>query len=256
MTRSLNADRAKSVAGVVAIHALLGYALIVGLRFEAGAGAADALAVFDLPATVSPPPVEEPEPAAIPSPDPKGAAAPPNLRAEPTPVVAPPPPVRLPVPTPVAAAPIAGQGSETSAGAAEVAGPGTGAGGEGTGTGSGNDGSGSGGGGGVVTRARLIAGRIRNADYPRGAGDAGAEGTVVVHFDVGVDGVVSRCRVVDSSGNAELDATTCRVIERRFRYEPARDASGRAVPDVTGWKEIWWIGARPPGVLGEVEVEN
>lgn len=247
MTRTPNIDRAKSVAAVVAIHALLAYALIVGLRFEAGARAADALTVFDLSIQAPPSPVEEPEPAPAPSKVPEGAAAPPNLRAEPSPVVAPTPPLRLPVP-PIAGAPVAGKGSDTSAGAAQVAGPGTGAGGEGAGTGSGDGGSGDGGGGSVVSRARLIDGRIRSADYPRGAGDVGAEGTVVVHFDVGTDGRPSRCRVVDGSGNAELDATTCRVIVRRFRYEPARDAGGRAVPDVTGWKEVWWIGSRPPGL--------
>jgi protein TonB len=70
---------------------------------------------------------------------------------------------------------------------------------------------------------------------------------VQAHFEVGVDGRVSDCRVVRSSGNAELDATTCRLIERRFRYAPARDAQGRAVPDVAGWEEEWWIGKRRRG---------
>ena len=44
-------------------------------------------------------------------------------------------------------------------------------------------------------------------------------------------GASSGCEVVKSSGSAELDGTTCRLIERRFRYRPARDAQGRAIAE-------------------------
>jgi protein TonB len=43
-----------------------------------------------------------------------------------------------------------------------------------------------------------------------------------------------------SSGHSELDSTTCRLIEQRFRYEPARDSEGRPVPQVVGWAQRWW----------------
>lgn len=246
--RERNRDRFKAAIGVAVFHALLGYALIVGLGFDGMRGASDTLKLFDVTREPPPPPLpEEPPPVEARTEAREGAASPPNLKATPTQVVQPPPRVRLDVPPPIVAAPAPGIGSDASAGASSVPGPGTGAGGEGAGTGSGRAGSGAGGGR-VAIRARHLKGRILDSDYPGAAGDAGAEGTVLVHFTVGADGRTSRCKVIESSGNAELDETTCRIIVRRFVYEPAKDADGRAVADVTGWKEVWWIGPRrrPP----------
>lgn len=237
-------DRIKSGAAVAVVHALLAYAFIAGLRFERGSGIVDSLAVFDLAEPSPRPPVEEPVPAPVESDAPEGAASPPNLKALASPVKAPPPhKLRVETPPTITAAPTPAQGTDNSAGASDVAGPGTGAGGAGEGTGSGSAGAGDGSGG-SATRARKISGRIEHSDYPRDAGDAGAEGTVVVHFDVGAEGHVTGCKVADSSGNAELDAVTCRLVEQRFRYEPAKDAQGRAVPAFIEWTQIWWIGPR------------
>lgn len=234
-----NRDRARSALAVAGVHALLGYALLTGLGIEIARGAADSLKVFDVP---RPTPIEPALPAETLSSEPEGAAAPTNVRASPTPVVAPPPAIRLPVPPPIVAAPIAGPGSEASAGASDVAGTGTGGGGggQGAGLGSGRFGNGTGGGG-ATRRAKRIEGRIVNADYPGRAGNAGAEGTVLARIEVGRDGRARDCTVTVSSGNADLDATTCRLIEKRFRYDPARDAAGRPVEDVAGWKQVWWI---------------
>lgn len=239
-------DRLKSVIGVAAIHAAIGYALIAGLGFQVVRDTGKALKLFDVPPQdpPPPPPIEEAVPAEVRTDAEEGAAAPPGLKAQPSPVVVEPPKVRLPVPPPpVVAAPVAGVGAAPSAGASEIEGLGTGAGGEGTGTGSGGSGDGTGGGG-VVSRARLVGGRLVNADYPDAAGDAGAEGTVQVELQVGADGRVDGCRISRSSGNADLDSTTCRLAALRFRYEPARNARGDAVPDVTGWSQDWWIGKR------------
>lgn len=239
-----NRRRIQAAIGVAVVHALLGYALIHGLGFEISLKASDdRLKLFDVALEPPPPPIEEALPAEPRAPDPEGAAAPPNLKATPTPVVVPPPVIRLPAPSPVVAAPVPGPGSDASAGASDKAGPGTGAGGEGTGTGSGRAGSGDGGGGAAI-RARHLRGDIRNSDYPDAAGDAGVEGSVLVLIYVGADGGVDDCRVERSSGNAELDWATCRLVRRRFSYAPARDAQGRAVPDILGWNQDWWIGRR------------
>lgn len=109
----------------------------------------------------------------------------------------------------------------------------------GTASGGGTGGSGSGG----ITRARWASGSITNHDYPKAARNAGVGGAVTVHFDVRADGQVENCRVIASSGAALLDETTCRLIEARFRYTPARDAGGNAVGDVAGWRQDWWLGA-------------
>jgi protein TonB len=65
---------------------------------------------------------------------------------------------------------------------------------------------------------------------------------VTAHFDVRADGGVEHCRVVASSGSTLLDETTCRLIEARFRYVPARDATGAAITDIAGWRQDWWLG--------------
>lgn len=236
-------DRLASVVGVATIHAAIGYALITGLGIEIMREAADPLKVFDVPREEPPPPppIEEVVPPKAITEVAEGAPAPPGLKARPTPVVASPPKVRLPVPSPLVVAPVEGLGNAPSAGASDIAGPGTGAGGEGDGTGSGGAGDGTGGGGPVIP-PRYLRGRLVNSDYPRAA--RAAEGSVTVSFTVETDGSVSGCRVTESSGNADLDATTCRLIERRLRYSPARDAEGRAVADVTGWRQDWWIGRR------------
>ena len=115
---------------------------------------------------------------------------------------------------------------------------GSSAGGNGIGAGLGKGGSGTGGGG--ITRARRIAGDIQRADYPRARKTNEVGGSVTAHFDVGADGRARNCRVVRSRGNSERDGITCRLIEQRFRFEPARDASGRPVADVAGWRQDWW----------------
>ena len=69
---------------------------------------------------------------------------------------------------------------------------------------------------------------------------------MLVRYTVGVDGRPSGCTITQSSGNADLDETTCRLIEQRFRYEPARDAEGRAIPDVQTGRHIWWTEPKRP----------
>lgn len=253
-----NRERIASMIGVALFHALLGYALLNGLGVEVVARAEQSLTLFDVldlpppPARMAPPSPAEVD-RARPK-DPEGAASPANLRATPTAIVAPKPEIRLP-PPPIVAAPAAGQGNAAAAGAADVLGPGTGSGGQGTGLGSGLRGTGTGGGnGGSGVRARWIRGRISEADYPRRALEAGIGGTVYLRFVVAPDGRVSDCAVTRSSGSPELDSTTCRLIMRRFRYRPARDAQGRAIADVVRGEHVWEVGPEPPPIDVEPEL--
>ena len=242
MDQERNRDRVKAGIGVAAFHALLGYALITGLGIDVTQEVTDSLKVFAVPPE-SPPPVEEPVPAPVRTEAPDGAASPPSLKAQPSPIVAPPPKVRLDVPPPVASVPEptpVAPGTDRTAGVASIDGPGTGTGGQGSGTGSGGQGSGTGGGG-PVSRAERVRGRLANSDYPRAAMRAGAEGVVYVRILVGADGSVTRCQVTRSSGSEDLDSTTCRLIERRFEYRPARDAQGRPVADVVTQTYEWML---------------
>lgn len=63
---------------------------------------------------------------------------------------------------------------------------------------------------------------IGAGDYPAAARPARAEGVVDIAWDVARDGRIARCTVLRSSGNAILDATTCRLLRERGRYAPVR----------------------------------
>ncbi len=243
--RGWSRDRAVSAAGVALIHALLGYALITGLKFELPQRVTDELKLIDVLPPADPPKPETKVPHKVKSKRPEGEASPPNLRAEPTQIVLPPPKIPVPSPNPVVVAPIAGVGNAPSAGSADIPGPGYGAGGWGDGRGAGGYGDGDGGGG-VWTPPRLRKGRIRDSDYPRGAGEEGIGGTVGVRFVVDPTGRVARCDITRSSGSPILDDTTCRLIQERFRYEPSRDPQGRPAPATIVQNHIWEVHDLPP----------
>jgi periplasmic protein TonB len=186
--------------------------------------------------TPTKPPAPTPSPT---QPEQSAPAAPPARKAKPMPVAAPSPRIAIASPTPVAT--VAGQGTQMSAGAA-LAGPGSGAGGEGQGSGAG--GSGQGGGGGLTYPPVRVAGALSDRDYPQGAGE-GLGGTVAISFRVRRDnGQVDSCRVIGSSGAGLLDELTCELVERRFRYRPARDASGRPVDYVLRTSFTWGLRQR------------
>ena len=248
-----NRRRIKSAVGACAVQGLIGYALLTGLAFQISGRAADSLKTIDL--TLEPLPLSEPAQAekaaksenAKPR-DAEGAASPPNRKDTPTEIMTPPPQIRLEVPPPVVAAPIAGQGSAAAAGAALVPGPGTGRGGQGTGLGSGTQGIGTGGGGGGLGGARAVwlSGSIGEEDYPDAAYNARIGGTVFISFVVAPSGRVESCAVTRSSGNRDLDATTCRLIKKRFRYRPARDGWGKPVAETVRGEQEWGVGPEPP----------
>lgn len=73
-------------------------------------------------------------------------------------------------------------------------------------------------------------GWITNNDYPGSDLRRGNEGTAQYRVVVGSDGRVSRCEIIVSTGHPGLDDATCRHIERRARFDPAKN--GEAKPGV------------------------
>ena len=233
-------DRIKAAMGVVGLHALLGYALITTLGMEIPDTVRNELKLFEI--RPAPPPAPAEKPAVRPaekSERRKDAPSPPNLKAKASAVVAPPSQIRPIIPPPIVAAPIPGLGNAPFGGAADVPGPGTGSGGQGTGTGGGGNDDGE---GDEFTPPRWLRGHVRDSDYPRAAGEAGIGKTIVLQFDVEPNGRVSGCIVLESSGNTILDDATCRLVERRYRYEPSRDAQGNAVPSAVVESHVWMSG--------------
>jgi len=233
-----NGQRAIAGGGALLGLLIVGLGLASGLDLSAVRTASEAISAIALPAPSAPEPVSVP--AEMPSDKATGAASAANRHARAAPVVAPKPKLPPPIPPPVVAAPKPGDGSEASAGAAPVAGPGSGAGGRGDGLGAGGSGSGSGGG----TRPAWRSGTIEDRDYPREARRARIGGEVEVRFTIEATGRVTGCRVSKSSGDAALDATTCRLIEARFRFKPATNTAGLAVASSYGWRQTWWLERR------------
>lgn len=240
-------ERIVSLGAVALLHALAGWMFISGFGAQIAQHVSGELRTFNVLPEPPPPSAQPPPPKAQKvrarkqaNPKPEGAASPKNLRDTPVPIVAPQPIVPLAIPPPIAAAPIAGEGLKVSAGAADAPGPGAGSGGLGQGMGSGRYGTGPGGGGGnVAQHARRLRGEIKWSDYPESAFRDNAGGTVAVLYTVGVDGRVHDCRITQSSGRADLDAATCDALARRFRYKPAKDASGRPMPERIGRDQTW-----------------
>ena len=83
-----------------------------------------------------------------------------------------------------------------------------------------------------------VARYITPLEYPAGAN--GAQGTVGFQLTIDPAGRVIGCAVTRSSGSRVLDEATCRLLQRRARYTPARDSNGNpavgTVEDDVVWK--------------------
>ncbi len=230
-------DRIKSAIATIAIQALLGYALVAGLAMTMPRNADDSLKLFRV-ALPSPPPPDRSIPPPQRSQRPDGAASPPNLRSKATEIVAPVPIVQVLQPPPVVVAEKPGIGADPTTGAADIRGPGTGSGGVGNGTGGGGYGNGDGGGG-DETPPRWRRGDLSNADFPASVLSQDFHGTVSVQYVVTTQGRATQCSVTRSSGSVDVDNTTCRLIEKRFRFDPSRDAAGHPVPVMIVENHTW-----------------
>lgn len=164
-----------------------------------------------------------------------GKASPANKQAKAAPVFAP----KIPHPSPpIATSPHPGIAAGADNGAAHQVGPGGGAGGVGNGTGSGGNGQGEGDGG---EDAEWTGGKIRDSDFPAEARKAKAHGITETEIAVTPDGRPAACHITRSSGSAQLDATTCRLVMERFHFRPARDQSGRAIAGVVEYDQEWTL---------------
>lgn len=82
---------------------------------------------------------------------------------------------------------------------------------------------------------------MTSSDYPAGAIRRGAEGTVVARLTVDESGRVVDCAIVDSSGDADLDSTTCAVARAGARYEPAIGSDGQPTAATAVLRVHWTL---------------
>lgn len=234
--------RQRSLSAFAALLIVAGgaAALLLGLRLDAPAVPPPRALEAVLPSRSTPAPSPSPSLAPVPSPASSatsagGEAAPAGARA--AAIVLPPlPPLLDPAPVPAALSPDAG--AATSAGTA--AGTGTGTGGTGSGTGGGGSG-GNGEGDGrpdLSAYPRQTAGKLHYWEIPKDLRRARA-GLIRLRYRIGIDGRVSGCTVIASSGLPAFDRETCARITERFRFRPARDRQGRPVAFVMTETHGW-----------------
>lgn len=222
------------------VNAVIGYALIVGLRGGPSSRTLtdDApMAPFDikplLERKVEPSQPVKQSAAKVGG----GSELPPTIprkqEVAQSPIMAPAPIVTSPAPPFPAEMPPAAIAGDAESGGGRGTGSGGGDGSE-TGAGSGT------GDGGAFSQAKQTGGRFRNSDFPdwlRGAGRL----KIGVRYAIGPSGHVDRCEIIEKSGYAEVDAMTCRIIMERYRFRPARDPDGYAVTEVREEDYRWRV---------------
>lgn len=83
-------------------------------------------------------------------------------------------------------------------------------------------------------------------DYPASAIQLGQEGQVRVALRVDAVGRAVGCSVLESSRSANLDLATCRLLQSRARFTPAKDDKGQAVEGAVRTAVRWVLPPRPP----------
>jgi hypothetical protein len=80
-------------------------------------------------------------------------------------------------------------------------------------------------------------GSISDEDYPSSSIRNEEAGTSVATFTIGTDGKVTSCNA--SGASPTLDAETCKLIIRRFRFKPALDTSGQPIAETKSQRVTW-----------------
>jgi TonB family protein len=86
---------------------------------------------------------------------------------------------------------------------------------------------------------------INMYDYPNRSIQDEAEGITGFHLTIGIDGLVSSCEIMQSSGDPALDLATCSNITRRARFQPALDDAGNPTTGIYNNRVKWQIPEDP-----------
>lgn len=101
---------------------------------------------------------------------------------------------------------------------------------------------------------------VTRGEYPARAMRERREGTTGFRLTYDATGQVQKCEIISSSGHADLDTTTCDLAMLRARFQPGKDAAGRAVGGTYSNRVRWSIPDAEPGPLpfstpGQMTVE-
>lgn len=213
------ADRAASVAGVIAVHAALGYALVVGLQFTGVIPTEEPRLKGEtiVDPVPLPPPPDKPKPDEE-TPTDSPIYTPPttltintNSSDIDTTVVLPPPGDIIKAPAGPEIIPSPGPASKPIAEA-------------------------------IAAKARNNPGEwITESDYKTSWINRGWAGNAGFRLQVGANGRVEGCQITRSTGHTALDEATCELVTRRAKFEPARNGDGEKVPGSYSSSVRWQI---------------
>ncbi len=209
---SLSTSKIVSIGVVALLHVGLGYALVTGLAFDAAKQVFEDLKTFDVQEEVPPEEPEEPPPPPekLDIPPPPKVTAPPPVNVTPvistntqavTITASAPPAPPPPPPAPPAPPPPAAPKIAQKA----------------------------------VPRGN--ANSITDDDYPPDAVRNEESGVTTASFVIGTDGRVASCEA--SGASASLDAQTCKLILKRFKFKPALDENGSPVSEKRSQRIRW-----------------
>jgi protein TonB len=207
--QSMSGRKAVSIALVILLHAIIGYAFVTGLAYNVVKKVARDLKTFDVQEEAPPPPDKPPPP-------------PPETKVEPPPIVAPPPIVQVAptvappiVSVPVAPPPVIHQAAPPAPPPPAVSR---------RGEPRGNPGS-----------------WVTPEDYPSSDLRAENQGTTSFELSVNGDGRATDCKVTNSSGFSSLDQRACQMLMRRARFRPQLDGNGNPMPFTYRNRVRWQI---------------
>lgn len=200
--QEMSGRRIFAIGAVALLHAGVGYALVTGLAYNAAVDVIEDLKTFD----VAP---DEPEKPEEPPPPPPKVDLPPPPK-----VTVPPPVVTSPVVSTNTIAPITPTAPPAPPPAPAPPAPPR-----------------------VAERAVQRGGSISDEDYPSSSIRNEEQGTSVATFTIGTDGRVVACNA--SGASPTLDAETCKLIIRRFRFRAAKDSSGQPIEETKSQRVTW-----------------
>lgn len=86
---------------------------------------------------------------------------------------------------------------------------------------------------------------VLSDDYPEGALQQNRVGITGFRLQINRGGRVTGCDITISSGHADLDVATCRLVAERAVFSPERDRNGRAIESTYENRVRWQIPAMP-----------
>lgn len=104
--------------------------------------------------------------------------------------------------------------------------------------------------------------RLRNAeavieleDYPTESLRRLEFGIVTTLLRVSAEGKVTACEVTEKSGSATLDMTTCLLLKKRARFDPARDATGSPIEGEYRQANAWGVNEHQPRTTVDIPLQ-